>query len=47
MKINQPDPVECNVFNQCVLIFNAPEQDWQVIKDIKKMGFELHITAYR
>lgn len=46
-RINQPSKEDCTVFNQCVLIFTAPEQKWDVIKKIRQLGYELHITAYR
>ena len=46
-KIKQPNKEDCSVFNQCVLIFTAPQQDWEVIKKIKQLGYELHVTAYR
>ena len=41
-------PTDSTVFNQCVLIFTAPPQDPNLLRDeIISKGYELRITAWR
>jgi len=44
-KINQPE--QTSVFNQVVISFKVPGQDWDVIREIQESGLELHLTALR
>ena len=46
--LNQPEPKDCHVFNQFVLMFNSPKQDWKKLKEhIFDKGYEIRLTAYR
>ena len=44
-RINQPE--KCSVFNQTVLIFKSPKQDYDVIREIKDAGLQLRLAAFR
>lgn len=46
-RIRQPDHKKNTVFNQCVIIVEAPSQDHTVIRQIEYLGLELRIAAWR
>ena len=46
--LKQPDPAKCNLFNQFVIMFDSPQQDWKLIKEhIYDKGHHIRLTALR